>query len=423
MFFLLQFFKTSSIILTKDGENVRKRLQNKYFIISLYTVLTVAVSAVIIYCIFNFPYIATLIAKFIAVINPIFIGFAIAYLVNPIVSFFENKVFTFKKAKKNRERLKRLLSILCAYVLVLALLSALLAVIIPQLYSSFETFVNNIDTYQKALEKWSDSLLDKESKYYPIIERVLSAFDEFLDKAVKYVTELLPKAFLLIKNVSVLVVNLIISIFISIYMISKKEFLLAQIKKLVCAFFNSKWISHIYDFCNMLDDSVGGFIRGKIIDSAIIGVLCYIVMLILRLDYAILISTIVGITNVIPFFGPFIGAIPSAFILLMVNPGEVIPFLIAILLIQQLDGNYIGPKILGNSMGLSAFWVLVAIVVMSGLFGFMGLIIGVPIFSVAYVLVERIVNQRLSEKNFPTETELYYKGVPEPVAEEEKTQE
>jgi predicted PurR-regulated permease PerM len=169
----------------------------------------------------------------------------------------------------------------------------------------------------------------------------------------------------------------------------------------------------------MLDYSVGGFIKGKIIDSVIIGILCYMVMTILKLDYAMLISVIVGITNVIPFFGPFIGAIPSAFILLMVNPKEVIPFLIVILLIQQLDGNFIGPKILGNSMGLSAFWVLVAIVIMSGLFGFAGMIIGVPIFSVIYVLVEQLVDKKLSNKKMPVEIEEYYHEIPEPIVETE----
>ena len=177
------------------------------------------------------------------------------------------------------------------------------------------------------------------------------------------------------------------------------------------------------DFIDMLDDSVGGFVKGKFIDSAIIGALCYIVMIILRLDYAMLISVIVGVTNVIPFFGPFIGAIPSAFILLMVNPGEVIPFLIAILLIQQLDGNFIGPKILGSSMGLSAFWVLVAIVVMSGLFGFAGMIIGVPIFSVMYNLAERLIDKRLEAKKMPVKLEEYYESFPEKIEEPDKKEE
>lgn len=398
-----------------------KRRPNKYFFISVYTVLTITVSALIVYLIFNFPAIWGVISKFFAIINPIVIGFAIAYLINPFVRFFETKVFSFKKAKKDRSRLKRVLSVLLAYVVVLAIVSALLWIIIPQLIESVNIFVENLSTYQKALEKWAMSLPDASSKYYGIVQRAIDALDEFVDMAVKYITELVPKAFLLIKDVSVVIVNIILSVFVSIYMISKKETLLAQSKKLICAFFNTKWVQRISDFCGMLDDSVGGFIKGKIIDSAIIGVLCYIVMMILRLDYPLLISVIIGITNVIPFFGPFIGAIPSAFILLMVNPDEVIPFLIAILLIQQLDGNFIGPKILGGSMGLSAFWVLVAIVIMSGLFGFAGMIIGVPIFSVAYVLVERLIDKRLSDKNLPVEIEEYYHDIPEP--EEIKTSE
>lgn len=390
-----------------------KRLQNKYFLISLYTVITIAISALIIYFIFNFNNIASLIGKLFSILSPIFVGFVIAYLINPVVNIFEKKVFLFKKSKKDRTRLKRVLSMLCSYVLVIAILSALISIILPQLYSSFETFASNISTYQSALEKWISSLMDDSSRYYPIVQRLLTLLDETVDKVIAYVTELLPKALGLIKDISVIFVNLLVSIFVSIYMISKKEYLAAQFKKLVCSVFSTKWVRRIYDLTDMLDDSVGGFIRGKIIDSAIIGVLCYIVMSIFRLDYAMLISVIVGITNVIPFFGPFIGAVPSALILLMVNPREVIPFVIIIILIQQLDGNFIGPKILGSSMGLSAFWILVAIIVMSGLFGFTGMIIGVPLFSVAYVLVERLVNDRLKEKQLPTDVESYYNGIPE----------
>ena len=401
----------------KGCENL-KRQPTKYFYISIYTLLTITVSALIVYFIFNFSAISQAIAKFVAIINPILIGFALAYLITPIVNFFENKVFVFKKEKKNITKIKRFLSVFCAYVLVIAILTALLYIIIPQLYDSFETFASNISTYQSTLEKWANSLFDSSSKYYPIVQRFIAFLDDFVDMVILYVTELVPKAFLFIKDLSVIIVNIILSIFVSIYMVARKEYLLAQSKKLVCAFFNTKWVDRISDFMNMVDDSVGGFIKGKIIDSAIIGVLCYIVMIIMRLDYAMLISVIVGITNIIPFFGPFIGAIPSALILLMVNPREVIPFLIAILLIQQLDGNFIGPKILGNSMGLSAFWVLVAIVIMSGLFGFTGMIIGVPIFSVMYVLVERLVDKRLINKNLPTEIENYYEAIPEPVAEE-----
>ncbi|MBQ7897270.1 MAG: AI-2E family transporter [Clostridia bacterium] len=394
-----------------------KRQPTKYFYISIYTILTITFSALIVYLIFNFSNIWGAISKFISIINPILIGFAIAYLINPVVNFFEKKVFSFKKAKKDKARVRRFCSVFTAYVLVLVILAALLWIIIPQVIDSVDIFVGNLSSYQRALEKWASSLPDASSKYYGIVQKFVSVLDEFVDMAVKYVTELVPKAFVLIKDVSVIIVNLILSIFVSIYMISRKEHLLAQSKKLICAFFNTKWIQRISDFMGLLDDSVGGFIKGKIIDSAIIGVLCYVVMTILRLDYSMLISVIVGITNVIPFFGPFIGAIPSAFILLMVNPNEVIPFLIAILLIQQLDGNFIGPKILGGSMGLSAFWILVAIVIMSGLFGFAGMIIGVPIFSVAYVLVERLVDKKLANKKMPVEIEEYFHDIPEPETE------
>jgi len=390
-----------------------RRPLNKYLIISFFAVCTVAVSSLIIYFIFNFKVIAAFIGKLLSIMSPIFIGFAIAYLINPIVKLFENKVFTFKKAKKDRKRLKRALSISCSYILVLVAVAAVLAILIPQLYSSFDKFASNFKTYQATLENWSNSIFNKTGSYYPIVQKALELFDGIIDKGVDYITHLIPQALLLIKDVSVVIVNILVAVFVSIYMISRKEHLLAQIKKLVCSVCDRSTVKHLHNFMEMLDDSLGGFIRGKIIDSAIIGALCYVVMLILRLDYAMLISVIVGVTNVIPFFGPFIGAIPSAFILLMVNPSEVIPFLIAILLIQQLDGNFIGPKILGSSMGLSPFWVLVAIVVMSGLFGFVGMIIGVPIFSVLYNLAERLIDKRLEAKKLPLDLKEYYEAIPE----------
>lgn len=389
-----------------------KKFQNNYLIISLYAVGVISVSALVIYFIFNFELISAFFGKLFMILSPVFTGFVITYLICPVVNFFEKKIFLFKKSKKDRTRLRRALSMLCAYFLVLAIIVAVLSIILPQLYSSFETFVNNIGTYQTALEKWVSSLLDKSSVYYPIVQRFLVLLDETVDKLVAYITELIPKAFMLIKDISVVFVNILISVFVSIYMVSKKEYLSAQFKKLVCSLFSRKWVNRLFCFVDMVDDSVGGFIRGKIIDSAIIGILCYIVMSIFRLDYAMLISVIVGITNVIPFFGPFIGAIPSAIILLMVNPREVIPFVIIILLIQQLDGNFIGPKILGSSMGLSAFWILVAIIIMSGLFGFAGMIIGVPLFSVAYVLVERLIDNMLKKKNLPVDVEVYYNSLP-----------
>ncbi|MBE6650846.1 MAG: AI-2E family transporter [Ruminococcaceae bacterium] len=396
----------------EECDNLRRPL-NKYLIISFFAVCTVAVSSLIIYFIFNFKVIAAFIGKLLSIMSPIFIGFAIAYLINPIVKLFENKVFTFKKAKKDRKRLKRALSISCSYILVLVAVAAVLAILIPQLYSSFDKFASNIKTYQATLENWSNSIFNKTGSYYPIVQKALELFDGIIDKGVDYITHLIPQALLLIKDVSVVIVNILVAVFVSIYMISRKEHLLAQIKKLVCSVCDRSTVKHLHNFMEMLDDSLGGFIRGKIIDSAIIGALCYVVMLILRLDYAMLISVIVGVTNVIPFFGPFIGAIPSAFILLMVNPSEVIPFLIAILLIQQLDGNFIGPKILGSSMGLSPFWVLVAIVVMSGLFGFVGMIIGVPIFSVLYNLAERLIDKRLEAKKLPLDLKEYYEAIPE----------
>ena len=205
-----------------EGDDLKRPL-NKYLIISFFAVCTVAISSLIIYFIFNFKIIASFFGKLLSILAPIFIGFAIAYLISPIVDFFETKVFKFKKAKKDRSRLKRALSISCAYILVLAAVAAILAIIIPQLYSSFETFAANISTYEATLRSWSNSFFDKSGNYYPIVQKIIELFDGIIDKGIDYITQLIPQAILLIKDISVIVVNLLVAVFVSIYMISRKE--------------------------------------------------------------------------------------------------------------------------------------------------------------------------------------------------------
>ena len=181
--------------------------------------------------------------------------------------------------------------------------------------------------------------------------------------------------------------DFLIGIIVAVYFLFDKEHFQAQIKKIINAVMPEKLASGLLRICTQTNNSISGFISGKIIDSIIIGCLCFVCMTVMKLDFALLISVIVGVTNVIPFFGPIIGAVPSALLLLMSSSKQVIPFIILILIIQQLDGNIIGPKILGQSTGVSAFWVLFSILVGGGLFGFAGMILGVPIFAVIYSLI------------------------------------
>ena len=194
---------------------------------------------------------------------------------------------------------------------------------------------------------------------------------------------------------------------ISIYVLFSKETFAGQGKKITFALFNTKTANQIIKDTRFISDTFIGFISGKIIDSIIIGFICFAGTSILKMPYALLISVIVGVTNVIPFFGPYLGAIPSTILILMVNPVKCIYFILFILVLQQLDGNFIGPKILGQSTGLSGFWVIFSITIFGGIMGVPGMIIGVPFFAVLYAMIKRLTNRLLLKRGLPSETNKY----------------
>jgi len=202
--------------------------------------------------------------------------------------------------------------------------------------------------------------------------------------------------------------DILIGFCAAIYMLASKDLFIAQSKKLVVALCKEQTANHVFDLGRRIHKVFSGFIIGKILDSMIIGILCYLGMLILKLPYPALIATVIGVTNVIPFFGPFIGAIPCTFLILLVNPLQALYFALFVFGLQQLDGNVIGPRILGDTIGISGFWVLVSITVAGGLFGFAGMLLGVPVFAVLYMLVNDFVIYRLKKKGKPVETPKYY---------------
>ena len=201
--------------------------------------------------------------------------------------------------------------------------------------------------------------------------------------------------------------DFIIGFIVAVYLLLDKEKFLAQGKKLMTAIFPQKICHNMLRAFRKTNNSLNGFINGKILDSFIIGMICFVAMKLMKLEYSVLISVIVGVTNVIPFFGPFIGAIPSALLLLISEPSQTIPFVILIVAIQQFDGNILGPKILGNSTGLSAFWVIVSILLGGGLFGILGMLFGVPTFAVVYYIIKLLLDNQLEKKKLPTDSDCY----------------
>ena len=321
------------------------------------------------------------------ILRPFIIAAIFAYIVNGPMMFFE-RLFKFADKKKPRPKLKRVLAIIAAWVACLAVLVLFFVIIIPDIKVSIVTLVNNLPGYFDSLKNLITSLAEK----YQFDISYLDSFMNFqitaegvMDIAKKYSDALIPQLEN-IANISVqigsLIADMVIAIIISVYFLFSKETLIAQLKKVLYAIFSRRFVDASVRVARETHRTFSGFINGKLLDSLIIGILCFIGMSILKFEYALLISFIVGVTNIIPFFGPIFGAVPSVLLLLMIDPWHALWFAVFVFALQQLDGNVIGPKILGDSTGLPALWVMFAILVGGAIWGVAGMFIGVPLFAV-----------------------------------------
>lgn len=352
------------------------------------------------------------------VAKPVIYGLAIAYLLNPIVKTVDKHMVPFLEAHfpkmKKAKSLSRVTGIFIAVVFLLAVIIALFSMMIPELYGSIRNMVLTVpDQMNTAIDEISQIVSsNNKSAAGQVLTNILQEATDFLQNWMR--TDLMDKVNVLMSNLTVGVIsfvselfNALVGLIVSVYVLYSKEKFFMQSKKIVYALLKPESANMLLHLTLKSNEMFGGFIIGKIIDSAIIGVLCFIGLSFLDMPYTLLVTVIVGVTNVIPFFGPYIGAIPSAVLIMLSDPKMGVYFLIFILALQQLDGNVIGPKILGDSTGLSAFWVIFSILMGGGLFGFVGMILGVPTFAVFYYIVSMLINSRLEAKNLPTETECY----------------
>ena len=349
------------------------------------------------------------------VLRPFIIGFAVAYLLNIPVRYMEEKVFV-------KFRAKRGLSILSVYLIATVLLSILLGAVIPQVIQSVMDLINNTPTYLENLNGLMMWVTQKFGLEKEELEPFFLSYSTLVKESANMLTAALPE----LLNVGVAIgsglITTLTALIASVYMLGSKHSLISQLKRMTYALLPKSNADELLRVSRHANDIFSGFIGGKIIDSAIIGVLCFIGMNILGMQYAVLISVVVGVTNVIPFFGPFIGAIPSVMILLIVDPWDALYFALFVLALQQFDGNILGPKILGDSTGLSPIWVLVSIIVSGGLFGFAGMLLGVPTFAVLYFLTREWVTARLAEKGLDENGDYLPKPEEEQTAQEQPEQ-
>lgn len=403
----------------------------KYIYSGLTAVLVIGISLLIGFLFLERHAVFAFVDKILEILSPIIIGAVLAFLLSPVYNVCYNKtvewIGTSPKKEKKAKSLGKLIGTVASVIFLSIVVVSLFYLIIPQLYSSIVSIINNMSVYIQNISDWLRYIFENNP---PIEEAVLNAYQQIVTSFQKWVnTNLIPnledlesynfenlekivggvssgvlESVMAIIN---LVKNLFIGVIVMVYLLNIKDTLAAQGKKIIYAFLPLKAANEIVEEFRYIHRVFSGFIIGKLIDSLIIGIICYVLMILFKLPFELLISVIVGVTNVIPFFGPFIGAIPSAILVFLISPKQCLYFIGLIILLQQFDGNILGPKILGNSTGLSSFWVLFSILLFGGLFGFAGMILAVPVTAVVFDLFAKLQYYHLRKKELSPDTRDY----------------
>lgn len=397
---------------------MKQHIDKKVIGIGITALIVIILSVAFIYLLFNGSIFYNAFKQFISVSMPVVYGLILAYLLSFILNFIEERwIIPLCKRFKFNINTKTLPRIRVASIFVTLLLSALaiyifLIILIPHVYQSIQNIVESFPTYIDNLVRFIEMILSRNPE---IEEYFINITNEYSDKIYDWITQILPSMNELIKNLSMSVISflmtlwdLLLGLIIGIYLMANKERFSGQAKKILYAIFSTERANNFLSDLRFIDKTFGGFLSGKIIDSCIIGIICFVCLQFIGTPYSVLISLIIGFTNIIPFFGPFIGAIPSALLVLMVDPLQCLYFIIFVFLLQQFDGNFLGPRILGDSTGLpSGFWVIFSVTIFGGLYGFAGMIFGVPLTASVYAFTKRAVKKRLNRKQYPTNTEVY----------------
>lgn len=361
-------------------------------------ILTYASSGIIIvafyYIITHFAVVKSFLLNALNICLPFICGLVFAFLLSGMCNKIEKRLPNV--LKQNTKRFIASTASICFLVLCIIIF---LIVLIPQITSSVTQLASNMQSYIVDLSDWLKYLAIKYRISQEMADNLLAYSNQMLNTCINFVQNNLPKIMTVTYTTITSIGSIIIGIIVALYILIDKEKIQAQFRKLGHAFLKDKHYNYVHHVIMLSADRFNGFIVGKIIDSIIIGIICFVGMTVMKLEYPVLISFIVGITNVIPFFGPFIGAVPSIFILLMIEPIQALWFSIWILALQQLDGNIIGPYILGDSLGLSSMWIMFAIIVGGGFFGIIGMFLGVPTFSVIYILLKEYAEKRIQERS------------------------
>lgn len=408
---------------------IKLNWNKKYTTIAMYSFIVIAAAILFVVFVFKYESISSGFSWVGEVLAPILIGIVTAYIINPLVVVFDDKVFIklrerevkldshtknykqrFEKSKNRRKNIARALSIICSFILVLALLAGISIAIVPNVAKSIVDIAENMPKYVEKVDAFLHSTFENN----PELANLLSEEFGELSGIVKKVGELVePMAIAagvtsVVSGLITVLKNVVIGIIISVYLLCSKERLMAQMRKVGFALFKNGKCQSFFTTCGRVHRIFTQYIISNLLDCTIVFSVMAIGMTIMDMPYALLVSAVCAVTDLIPFFGPFIGAIPCGFIILLIDPIKVIWFAIFVLAFQQIDGNIIRPFLLKETMGLPATWALIAIIAGGGLFGIPGMLLGVPVFTVIYMLFSEFLAGRLKKKNLPTGTDSYY---------------
>ena len=413
---------------------MKREDRHSYLAIGLTAFAVIAASLCLFFLLFHMKEVTGFLNTIGGILRPIFMGAVIAFLLLPvhrnILKFLLAMTSDRKKEDRRNLAFLNLMAIILSLALAVFLIYLLLAMVIPQVYESIVGLIQAIPDYIEVVQGWLQTFFEDNpdiqasvmsiynssaasleqwlnSDILPKLESSSSALDWLRKDVMPNLTGVVAGVSGMVVGLLVLVKDLLIALIVSVYLLARKDIFAAQGKKIVYSLFRTDAADLIIGEARNAYRIMSGFINGKLLDSLIIGIICLVCCNILKFPYPALIAVIVGVTNIIPFFGPFIGAIPCGLLIFLVNPLQAVYFAIFILVLQQFDGNILGPKILGETTGLASFWVLFSILLFGGLFGFAGMVLGVPVFAMIYSVVSRTVAHGLRSRGLPVETEEY----------------
>ena len=380
----------------------------KYITIAVYALIVLILTISIVFFFLNLDIILGFFAKLFKICAPLIYGACFAYAMNPLMKLYEEKVFRPRKKKSKLSRsVRRGLAVTASMLSIIAFLALFIAMIIPQLKTSIKDLLDRFPEYIASMEELAHSLAQTNELFAGIVNTVMDSVDDLLSRSYELIKEYLPMVTEIIQSVATTLLDIVLGFVFAVYFLCAKEYIIAQTKKIMKALFSENAYDKVMYFLSLTDRTFGKYFVAAILDSILVGFIVFLLVQIAGMPYAPLIGIVIAITNIIPIFGPFIGAIPCALILFVCKPSYAVIFAIMILIVQQIDGNIIVPRIHGASTGLPPVWIIVSITVMSGLFGFIGMFIGVPCFSVLYTLVKQYVEGRLEKKSFSPDTLAY----------------